>query len=219
MITVIHPSRGRAKKAYDTYCNFINNSEGLVIYKVSIEPDQYMDYLDYFESDYLIVNENKNAIEAINNAAKQLDFDLLMVVSDDFESEYGWDSKIKKAVDGKYNFLLKTYDGLQKWIVTLPIMDRKYYDSFGYVYYPEYKHLFSDTELTTVAEFTDRLIIRNDIIFKQKAINDSQHKDTDSTWMQGEYLYLSRFKINFGVDKVKEISDLNHLKWLYRKLR
>lgn len=216
MITIIHPSRGRAKQAFDTYNKWIESAKGVVYYYVSIEPDQWSDYTNYFDSEMLIVNNNTNAIEAINNAAKQLDFKLLVIVSDDFDCFNHWDDKVLNAVKHKSNYILKTYDGLQKWIVTLPIMDREYYNSFGYVYYPEYVHLFCDTELTTVAEYTDRLIIRNDIVFRHKTLNDAQHKGTDSTWKQGEKLYLERFKINFGVEKKKEISDINHLRWLQK---
>lgn len=199
-----------------TYQKWVSNAKSEIKYYVSIEPDQLESYSKYFDKTLLIVNENKTAIEAINNAASQLDFKLLVVVSDDFDCFKNWDEKILTAVKSKSNFVLKTFDGLQKWIVTLPIMDREYYDSFGYVYYPGFQHLFADTELTTVAEYTNRLIIRNDIVFKHVNIHDSQHKGTDSTWKQGEKLYLERFKTNFGVEKKKEISDINHLRWLQK---
>lgn len=215
-ITVIHPSRGRAEQAYLTWEKFNRLAKGNINYYLSIEPDQKEAYLKYFPENVLFVHQNSTAIEAINNTASKIDFELLVVVSDDFDCFSDWDFKVKQAVKGKENFVLKTFDGLQKWIVTLPIMDKAYYDSFGYVYYPGYSHLFCDTELTTVAEYTDRLIIRNDIVFNHKTINDAQHKGTDSTWKQGEKLYLERFKINFGVEKKKEISCPNHLRWLQR---
>lgn len=218
MITIIHPSRNRAEKAFSTYKNWIGNCvTDLVRYFVSIEPDQEEEYSKYFAKQNIIIGNNSTAIEAINNAAAKVEFDILIVVSDDFSSFKGWDKIILREVGHKSNYVLKTYDGLQKWIVTLPIMDREFYDSQNYVYYPGYKHLFCDTELTTVAEYTGRLIIRNDIVFPHKPLNDQQHNNTDSTWNQGEQLYLERYKNNFWVSKTYEISDFNHRKWITQR--
>ena len=71
------------------------------------------------------------------------------------------------------NYLLKTNDSTEGWICTLPIMDKEFYQSQGYVYNPIYKHLFCDTELTHIADITGRLMVRNDIVFGQTFINDS----------------------------------------------
>lgn len=196
-----------------------NSTTKLVEYFLSIEPDQLDSYLKYFDKSMLIVSDNKTAIEAINNAAIQIDFDVLVVVSDDFSSFKGWDNEILNATQNHRNFVLKTFDGDQPWIVTLPIMDHLFYKSYGYVYYPGYKHLFADTDLTTVAQYTGKLVFRNDILFKQEFIEDSGHKNTNNTWEQGEKLYLERYKNDFGVIKQHEISHKPHLDWVKHRLR
>lgn len=220
-ITVIHPSRGRASLAYKAYSEWKSKANNWFGYVLSIEPDQEADYRRYFTKEKILVSQNKTAIEAINTAAGKIEFDILVVMSDDFSCQQGWDDKIRQAVGDKNNFVLKTFDGTQGWIVTLPIMDRAYYNSYGYVYYPEYKHLFCDTELTTVAEYTGKLITRNDLVFPHNTHvtgNDHINNKNNSTWQQGEDLYLKRYRSNFGVMKQKEISSMAHLNWIKGKL-
>ena len=109
------------------------------------------------------------------------------------------------AVKGKEDFLLKTDDGLQKTLVTLPIMDRKYYERFGYVYHPDYSHMFADQELTAVAIMTGKYV-KLPLLFEHlhystgKTPKDVINSKNDSTWQQGERLFNERLKSNFGIE-------------------
>lgn len=106
-------------------------------------------------------------------------------------------------------------------------MDRVYYDRFGYIYYPEYKHMFADTEFTHVADSMHKIITREDLRFphrhysvtKQKP--DEISKKADLTWNQGKELYLRRVRERFGLPKnidVMNISDNSHYRWLKANL-
>jgi hypothetical protein len=83
-------------------------------------------------------------------------------------------------------------------------MDRIYYNRFGYIYYPEYKHLFSDTEMTDVGHLLGRVIDLQDeeYVFLHKhpcagwSMDDTYRKN-DETWKQGEDLYYKRKENNF----------------------
>lgn len=228
-ITVIHPSRGRAELCSRTFKDTLRKSADNenyfrhTSYYVCIEEDQQQEYLKHVRKTW-VFNSN-TAIEAINICAKEyFKDDILVVMSDDFVLPKGWDTMIREAVGDKTDFVLKTFDTTQKWICTLPIMDKVYYDRFGYVYNPSYQHMFADTELTHVAELLGKLIVRNDIVFPHRTEvtgNDAINKKNNGTWTQGEALYLERVKQNFGLPEElrKPVSYKPHQQWINQKIK
>lgn len=236
-ITIIHPSKGRPELAYNAAKNFLTNAKQYGIrYFLSLDSDdatseQYHSYFDKLKTEignkHLVntnIDINYSCIEAINRVAKKIHFDILVVISDDFQCSEGWDVQIMDAVKDKTNFVLKTNDGNEGWIVTFPVMDYAYYKGQGYVYNPAYKHMFCDTEMTHVADITGRLIVRNDIVIPHKtAITncDSLNQRNNKTWEQGKAVYLSRVKCNFNLQQseiVKEVEHQPHLDWIKQNL-
>jgi len=247
-ISIIHPSRGRAKIAKSVYDNWMSKAANPddIQYVLSLDfSDNTTQYIDLFMSPiaamtvyelervvyrdnlYISRDHNTSAIEAINNAAKVATGDLLIVVSDDFDCPKNWDVDLLKYLKDKSDFVVKTYDGLQPWIITLPIMDRVYYERFGYIYHPGYKHMFCDTEMTHVGDLLDKTVIvpmtfqHNHYTQKGGIPKDAVSAKNDSTWTQGEKLYLDRIKTNFGL-KDEDITgvlrcDMSHIKWLQKK--
>src|ERR1051325_1576707 len=145
-ITVIHPSRGRPKEAFITACKWRDRADSEFEYILSIDNDDkslqsYISiFYDYGPTGLGHTNHNKTAIEAINHAAKIATGDLLVVISDDFDCPEHWDTLLLTELAGKSDFCVKTDDGLQPTLITLPIMDRIYYERYGYVYHPSYLH-------------------------------------------------------------------------------
>lgn len=235
-LSIIHPSRSRAELAFQTAVSFIKNmsDEYEYEYLLSIDFDDpnaetYKKYFKTLSVCKIISSKNKNAIQAINSAAKFSKGEILIVISDDWESFEDWDKEIIQAVEGKSDFVLKTYDGTQKWIVTLPIMDRTYYKRKGFIYHPAYVHLFCDTHLTHVADLEKKLIIRNDIEFTHnhystgRFVKDEVSEKADSTWNSGMATYLSFCREKFGMQDV-DIYDLSpeatpHIHWLKSNLK
>jgi len=209
-ISIIHPSRNRPEQAEETIKLWLGNAKD----SSQIEYILSIDHNDKDLKRYKAISDrngtkthiamNKSAIEAINRAAKKSQGNLIIVVSDDFKSEEAWDEKLLKELEGKEDFIVKTQDGIQEWIITLPILDRKYYERFGYVYFPGYSHLWSDTEMTSVADLTGRKIT-SQLFFEHehystgKSKKDAINAKNDSTWHQGKKLYNNRKKINFGL--------------------
>lgn len=154
-------------------------------------PDKYIQ---------LIKNGNENAIQAINNGAILTTHNLIVVVSDDFDCFPNWDIFLINALKDKKDFIVKTSDGIQDYIITLPIMDREYYNRFNYIYNPEYQHMFCDTEMTDVGHLLGKVIdLKSDInVFKHNHYStggmqkDAINEKNDATWIQGENLYYSR---------------------------
>jgi len=230
-ITLIHPSRQRPEKSFRTISDWINKA-GTDVHEVIISLDRddprLNDYYKaYHQDDKIIILEqrNRSAIDAVNNAATIATGEVFIVVSDDFECPQNWAVLLSKILKGKRDFVLKVYDGIQNYIATLPILDTVYYQRFGYIYNPIYLHLFSDMELTHVADLTRRLIIRNDITFRHAHHSVTKHgidevtRRAEATQTEGCRIYLKRCREKFGLSQTTDIRRLSpegatHLQWL-----
>ena len=228
--SLIHPSRGRPQKAIETAQNWLNKAGNVdVEWILSLDLDdpallQYSKALGDYSIYKLCVNDNGCAVKAINKGATYAKGDILIVLSDDFDCPDNWGEQLETILKGKEDFILKTQDGTQGWMITLPIMDRKYYERFGYIYYPEYRHMFCDTELTCVADLTSRKLTSK-LLFKHNhySVTSTKPDDTarraDRTWDQGEKLFISRYKINFGLENpTGKITDKGYINWINSKI-
>ena len=235
MISILHPSRGRPEQAFLAMCQFTDQLSHTIDYEYILSVDSSdiskYDYIDQgFGPTYKkIVNDNHNVVQAANQAAKVATGDILLLMSDDFLAFRNWDIAIVEALKGKSG-VLKTFDGVQKWICTLPILTRDYYDEQGYIYHPSYEHCFCDTDQTHKADLQKKLIIRNDIVFKHDhySVKGGQPKDAvnlkaNKTWGSGEKVYLQRCRNKFGLN-VRSVYDLSpqarisgHINWMKKK--
>lgn len=229
MITLICPSRQRPKKMFDTIQTWLKKSSSVepleIIISLDIDDPELGTYWQMFEEINVIriKNNNRSAVDAINKAASCSSGNILIVVSDDFDCPEEWDKKILDATKGHTDWIIKTWDGIQKWIITLPIMDRAYYNRFGYIYFPEYLHMFCDTELSCVADLTGRKI-NLDVPFTHnhystgKSVKDNVSIKADATWNQGEHLFLERAKRKFDlVNPVGKVTSLEYINWMRTK--
>lgn len=240
MISLIHPSRGRPEKSVETFKKWMSHSiaNKEVEFILSIDEDEPTDHPYIKNSMYvtlytaamfthgyqykIVSSKNRSAVDAINNGAKVATGDIFIVVSDDTDPIQDWDEKILQHKLNEVDWIMKTQDGIQPWIITMPIMDRAYYNRFGYIYYPDYLHMFCDTELTCVADITGRKI-KSNLLFPHKHYSvtkeqpDAINKKADSTWAQGEKLFLERYKRNFDLPKGGKIEGQNMIDWLIRK--
>lgn len=227
-ISLIHPSRQRPDIAIATAIKWLNSlsDKGSVEYILSVDSSDptLKDYERLFKDERILVNDNKSAIEAINYAATIATGNIIVVMSDDFDCPDKWDELLLTALEGKEDFVVKTSDGCQPWIITLPILDRKYYDRYGYVYNPEFLHLFSDTEMTHVGHLLGR-VINLPIVFSHHHYTqvhghkfDDVNAKNDKTWAQGEAVYLKNLKENFGIANPLPIElPFHHADWLNLK--
>jgi hypothetical protein len=191
-ISILHPSRSRPLKSFDTLTQWVNKADNEVEVIVSLDDDdpKRMEYNRPVTEGRFIVNNNRSAVDAINRAAEVCTGDILIVVSDDTGCFQGWDTALLKVVEGRKDWILKCQDGIQPWIITMPVMDRTYYNRFGYVYYPEFRHLFCDTFMTCVADLLGRKIV-SDLMFPHlhystgKTSKDAINDRADKTWNQG----------------------------------
>lgn len=224
-VSIIHPSRSRPQKSFETAekwlnLNWADMSEVQFIASVDSDDPLLEDYKRIYNT-LLLINNNKSSIEAINNAAKIARGNLLMVVSDDTVCDSDWLNSLIRETNNKRDFILKTQDGIQPYIITMPIMDRAYYNRTGYIYHPDFQHLFCDTYLTCVADITGRKITSN-LMFKHdhysvnKTAPDELHKRNDATWKQGEETFIRLMK-EFTPEDRNRIQDPGMKRWLRNK--
>ena len=219
MISIIHPSRGRAKKSYDTIMKWMSSQSGNASFILSLDRNDpsLEEYFSWYGNISMTINENRSAVDAINNAAKIASGGILMVVSDDTECFPNWDIALLKEVEGKTDWILKTQDGIQDWIITMPVMDRAYYSRFGYIYDPDFLHMFCDTWLTVQADISGRKLSSN-ILFPHLngSINDDLRKRCDSTWNQGEETFIRKVHAT-PTEQLKKITDSGMKNWIRQK--
>lgn len=221
-ISIIHPSRSRPDMALKTATKWIEKAGMEVEYIISVDgndPDisKYRMIYDCIPVS-VIVSDNKSAIEAINNGTKHTSGDLLVVVSDDFDCPDNWAVKLLKELEGKSDFLVKTQDGIQITLITLPIMDRVYYERFGYIYHSSYVHMSSDVEMTMVGYALDR-IITLPLLFPHNHYSvggiekDEISIRNDKSYNQGYKNLEARKRVNFDLKKEDIVKNYNLIKW------
>jgi len=204
-ISCIHPSRSRPEQAIATARKWIAKAGVPVEYIMSVDYDDPRNS-DYFELDIKVVaHSNRSCVDAINNAVQYTGGDLLVVVSDDFDCPENWGADLLKHLEGKKDFAVKVNDGHQPVIITLPIMDRTYYNRFGYIYCPDYFHMFCDTHMTAVAHLLGRVVEvpmlfpHNHHVWDRSIKADELNKRNDATFQSGKRIYMNRIKDNFGL--------------------
>jgi glycosyltransferase involved in cell wall biosynthesis len=230
MISLLHPSYKRPFRSKDTISKWVSlagTTDIEIIVSIDESDENFETYKSIYKNHKVVSLKKRNAIEAINHAAKQATGDILIVVSDDTDCEPDWALKILEAVQNRSDYILKVWDGIQKWVITMPVMDRVYYNRFGYIYHPGFKHMFCDTWLTHQAEYLGRVIVRHDIVFNHlhysagKSKSDEINKRADATWNDGKSLYLSLVRENFKRPNygLSSHEATGHLQWLRRALR
>lgn len=148
--------------------------------------------------------QNNGLVIQANEAAAMSNANLLIAISDDFDCPEHWDTLLLTALEGKTDYIVKTQDGLQPFIITLPIMDRAYYNRFGYIYHPDYNHMYGDEELAEVGKMLNRTIVLPDYFrhnHYSTGINpkDEVNAKNDSFMMIDKETFLRRKAVNFDV--------------------
>ena len=151
-----------------------------------------------------------NSTRGWNAAAAATTGKVIICVADDFKPCSGWDEKLFALRTGWMDddWVAHTSDGYVEDIAVLSILTRKRYERFGYVFYPTYESLFSDTEFTQVAYFEGRVLQAKHILMEHLH-PDCHKRPRDSTdlahasrdrWTRGEMLFNFRKSQGFPND-------------------
>lgn len=146
-----------------------------------------------------------------NLAADNSTGKVIIAVADDFIPPVGWapallDIKPEGWIDGEY--VVHTEDGYVHNLCVLVMLTRKRYERYGYMLYPGYLSLFSDTEFTEVAYRDGVVLDAKHLLFEHvhcdckkraKDEHDEKHASTER-WNAGEALFRIRRSNGFPVD-------------------
>lgn len=118
-----------------------------------------------------LVQKSVNGSNAgYNAAAKVARGDILMTIADDYFPRASWDDEIRRAIPDVSQEVVLDVDNLDgsSWLVPVPILTRKYYERYGYVFYPGYRGLCADNEFTEQARRDGVVKSARHIVFEHR---------------------------------------------------
>lgn len=205
----------RVRKTLSTYLRFANHPEKIGVavscdiddltMKDTTELDRVLSGFSWHKVYY---SANKTKIEACNANMNEIEYewDIVVLVSDDMIPQIrGYDDVIRNEFLAGFpntNGILWVNDGCQgEKLNTLCIFGREFYNRQGYIYHPEYKSLFCDTELTdqcrneykSICRYIPYCIIRHEhpgTGFRQTM--DKLYEINQKYWNQDMYTYIRR---------------------------
>ena len=215
-ILIKFPTRSRYDKALDTlkkYINMASSTNNLqVIVSVDSDDNPHMyEKFKFHQCISVIVGDSSGKIGAINrDIPDPSTFDILLLASDDMiPVVQGYDQIIRNKMNENFSDgdgVLFFNDGYGRYnLNTLVICGSKYYQRFGYIYYPEYKSLWCDNEFTDVANRLGRQIYFNDVIINHqhplfiKTGFDTLYDRNEKSFDFDEQKYNSRKNNQFDV--------------------
>lgn len=199
------PTRERCESFFSSLNKYVEYLSGKneVTFLISCDNDDYsmnnsetIKRLSSYPNLFFYFAERTNKIHAINrDIEKHLDFDILISASDDMiPIEHGYDQIIVDAMlkyfpafDGVLNF----NDGfVGSELNTLPIIGKKYFERFNYIYYPGYQSVACDVELTLVSKMLAKQACLDKVIIKH--FHPAYGYSSDSLFIYNEsaQLYL-----------------------------
>jgi hypothetical protein len=214
-ILIKFPTRSRHEKAIEVvnkYISFATHPEDIHII-VSVDEDDTPENYIFNNSHITVkVGTSLGKIGAINrDMPDHSTFDILLLGSDDMIPVVeGYDDIIRSKMHEHFpdgDGVLWFNDGFTKnRLNTLVICGSKYYQRFGYIYYPGYKSLWCDNEFTEVAKRLQRQIYFDTIIIKHEHpanvlsvnLDDLYHRN-DTYFAADKALYMKRMLKSFNL--------------------
>ena len=193
------PTKVRAKKFLNVlgkYVRFMEDKTNKVIVScdlddISMKENYVTEVINTYDNVELQFSDNKSKIEAINRGMDELDFDIVLLASDDMVPMVkGYDTIIKNRMKETYpdtDGVLWFNDGYKgKELNTLCILGKKYYDRFGYIYHPSYNSVWCDNEFMDVANILGRQTYFNEVIIR--------HQHPDWGFGSNDTIHMSNIK-------------------------
>ncbi len=190
-----YPTFGRKDWFFDTldkYYSMISNKTDFKFVITmntndgSMNNDEVKARLDKYPNLEYFYGNHDGKIAAVNADMQGQEFDILFLVSDDMIPQVkGFDDRIRKDMSDNFPNLdgaLHYKDGFQSGVdkyISLSIMGKKMYDTFGYIYHPAYKSIWCDIEFTDVVKQQGKYKYFPDVIVRHdwcgKGQGDATH--------------------------------------------
>ena len=177
---------------------------------ISMKEDFVTEVINQYKNVTLQFNNNNTKIEAINHNMGTLDFDIVLLASDDMVPHVkGFDTIIREKMLTHYpdtDGVLWFNDGYKgDKLNTLCILGKKYFDRFGYIYNPEYKSVWCDNEFMDISKLLDKVTYFDDVIIRHEhpdwgfGSTDSIHMTNVKNESSDRATYEKRKQQNFGL--------------------
>lgn len=222
------PTRGRPDKFFevlDAYYKLLDDKDSFR-FLISLDSDdpELKTYISKLMSDnypnlVFHTGTSKNKIDAINRDVNLYqDWDICVVIADDMVPQIeGYDNIIRMNMLKAFpdtDGILFFNDGYTQ-LNTLPILGRKYYNRFGYIYCPEYASVFADNEFQEVAKILGRQVYNDMVVIKHnhprwtgEAFDELYTKNESlALYKQDEEKYRDRLLNNFHLDLLEAKAD------------
>jgi REP element-mobilizing transposase RayT len=193
-ILIKFPTRSRHEKAIDVinkYISFATDPDHIQIIVTIDQDDQPEKYIFTDPRIVVKIGVSNSKIHAINrDMPHHSTFDILLLASDDMiPIVRGYDDIIRTRMCENFpdgDGVLWFNDGFrQNRINTLVICGSKYYQRFGYIYYPEYKSLWCDNDFTDVANKLKRQVYFDIVIIKHEHPANNLDVKSDKLYESG----------------------------------
>ena len=196
------PTRSRPKKVIETLKKYaaLADYPNHIGVAISCDSDDgsmkisMAEYLRPFEWSRVFYGNNKTKIEACNANMNEINYpwDIVVLVSDDMVPQIrGYDTIIRnKCQSDGILWINDGYQGLE--LNTLTIFGREMYNSFGYLYHPDYKSFYCDTELTDLCKTTlwDKCVYDGNCIIRHEHPGTGYLKNDDELYNKNrQYWY------------------------------
>lgn len=193
-----------------------NLRESFANYEVALKVDRtdptLRDYLTvYYPEVILCLGYSKSKIHAINRDIPN-GWDIIVNTSDDIMWKPGAGLEIIRAYEpDTFLHFPEPYAESQAdkrkrdSTCVVSIMDKLYYERFGYIYNPEYKSLYCDNEATEVAKmlgrykFVDKVICEHLHFINKKTVKDEQYRLNYLSAEADQQTFYKRKKMKFGL--------------------
>lgn len=212
------PTRNRPNKflkVLDTYIRYLDDKTTEIIVSCDLDDNSMnetyvKDAIMQYNNVKLIYSDNKTKIEAINADLNGVDFDIVLLASDDMiPIVIGFDTIIKNKMIENYpdtDGIVWFNDGYQgNKLNTLCILGKKYYDRFGYIYNPEYISVWSDNEFMDVGNILGKQTYFDEVIIRHQhpdwgfGDRDIIHLTNSNYENHDREVYNRRKLINFNI--------------------
>lgn len=179
------PTRGRPEKFFATLVSFVTkqSEKNNVQYLISIDDDDETMPLESINNTLIdmrvddictvISAPRAGKIGSVNRDMEHAmeGWDIVLQPADDWICHgEDWDQRIVEEMElfEDLDGVVWFFDGYNREIDTLCIMGRKYYERFNYIYYPEYRTFWADTEFTEVADLLGKLVFVDEVLFEHQ---------------------------------------------------
>ena len=177
------PTRNRKNKfftvlkQYQRLCEDIENTFFLITLDNDDEEmnsPEVAEIFSSFKNIKYVYGDSTSKIHAINRDIETIDeWDIVLLASDDMTPKVkGYDNIIRNKMKEHYpdtDGVLWFNDGHQgNKLNTLCILGKKYYERFNYIYYPEYKSVWSDNEFMLVGNILKKQTYFDEVIIEHE---------------------------------------------------